>query len=72
MRVAYIASACILAIIISLLPKLIQARIWVLRRVHLFKLADWHERNSAAVVTVFRSILAVGILALLVLAIRAA
>ena len=70
-QIAYITAACILAVIISLLPKLIQARVWVLRKVHLFRLADWHERNNAALVTVFRSILAIGILVLLLLTIKA-
>ncbi len=70
-QIAYITAGCILAVIISLLPKLIQARVWVLRKVHLFRLADWHERNNAALVTVFRSILAIGILVLLLLTIKA-
>lgn len=68
-KTAYITAACILVVIILLLPKLIQARVWVLRRVHLFRLADWHERNSAALVTVFRLILAAVILVLLLLTI---
>lgn len=70
-QIAYIIAAGILAVIIALLPRLIQARIWVQRKVRLFRLADWHERNKAALVTVFRSILAVGILVLLLLAIGA-
>ncbi len=63
----YITGACILAVIIAFLPKLIQVRVWVLRRVHLFRLADWHERNIATIVTVLRAILTVLILALLLL-----
>ena len=68
---AYIIAAGILGIILALLPRLIQLRVLILRKLHLFRLADWHERNIAALVTVFRSILAVGILALLLLAIGA-
>ena len=66
-RAVYIVFACILAVCIPLLPKLIQARIWVLRKLHLFRLADWLEQNSAHLVTVIRVVLAVAILILLLL-----
>lgn len=57
----------ILAVCIILLPKLVQARVWVLRKMHLFKLADWHERNQSVIVNVVRIVLAVIILVLLLL-----
>ena len=56
---------CILAICIILLPKLVQARVWALRKMHLFKLADWHERNQSVIVQVARIVLVVLILVLL-------
>lgn len=67
MHTIFILGACILAVIIPLLPKLIQARVWVLRKVHLFKLADWHERNQVVIVKVVRTVLGVLILVLLLL-----
>ena len=67
-QTVYIIIACILAVCIPLLPKLIQARVWILRKVHLFRLADWFERNSAILVKVFRVIFAVAVLVLLLLA----
>ena len=70
-QILFIAAACILAVIMFLLPKLIRARVWVLRKVRLFRLADWHERNSAALVTVLRSVLTIVILVLLLVAIGA-
>ena len=66
-QTVYIIVACILAVFIPLLPKLIQARVWTLRKVHLFRLADWHERNRVVLVTVFRVIFAAVILVLLLL-----
>jgi hypothetical protein len=56
---------CILAVCILLLPKLVQARVWTLRKIHLFKLADWHERNQSVIVQVARIVLVVLILVLL-------
>jgi hypothetical protein len=50
-QTVYIIVACILAVCIPLLPKLVQARVWTLRKVHLFRLADWHERNKVVLVT---------------------
>jgi hypothetical protein len=54
-----------------LLPKLVQARVWVLRKMHLFKLADWHEQNQFIIVKVVRIVLAVIILVLLLLMVGA-
>jgi len=71
MQGIFILVACILAICILLLPKLIQARVWVLRKVHLFRLADWHERNQFVIVKVGRIVLAVIILVLLLLTVAA-
>ena len=65
MQSIFIFVACILAICILLLPKLVQARVWVLRKMHLFKLVDWHERNQIFIVKVARIVLAVIILPLL-------
>ena len=65
MHITFILRACILAVIIPLLPKLIRVRVWVLRKMHLFKLADWHERNLVVIVQVVRTVLAVLILVLL-------
>ena len=56
---------CILAVCIIMLPKLVQARVWALRKMHLFKLADWHERNQSVIVQVARIVLVVLILVLL-------
>ena len=66
-RIVFIIVACILAVCIPLLPKLVQARVWTLRKVHLFRLADWHERNRVVLVIVFRVIFAAVILVLLLL-----
>ncbi len=65
MPTIFILVACILAICIPLLPKFVQARVWVLRKMHLFKLADWHERNQVEIVKVVRIIFAAVILVLL-------
>jgi len=63
----YIIVACILAVCIPLLPKLVQARVWILRKVHLFRLADLLERNRVVLVMMFRVIFAAVILVLLLL-----
>ncbi len=68
-RGLYIIGAFVLAVLIPFLPKLIQARVWIMRRAHLFRLADWHERNRVVLVRVLRAILAVAILVLLLLAV---
>lgn len=65
MHTIFILVACILAVFIPFLPKLVQARVWVLRKMHLFKLADWHEQNQVVIVKVVRIIFAVLILVLL-------
>ena len=67
-QIVFIIVACILAVCIPLLPKLVQARVWTLRKLHLFRLADWHERNIVVLVTMFRVIFAAVILVLLLLA----
>lgn len=67
----FIFVACILAICIPLLPKFVQARVWVLRKMHLYKLADWHERNQIFIVKVVRIVFAVFILVLLLLTVGA-
>ena len=67
----FIFVACILAILIFILPKLIQARIWVLRKMHLFKLADWHERNQIFIVKIVRIVFTVFIIILLLLTVAA-
>jgi hypothetical protein len=66
-RTVYIVIACILAVIIPLLPKLVQLRVWILRKVHLFRLADWLELNSVRLVTISRVVLTVAIVILLLL-----
>jgi hypothetical protein len=66
----FILVVCILAVFL-LLPKLVQARVWALRKMHLFKLADWHERNQFVIVKVVRIVLAVIILVLLLLMVGA-
>ena len=71
MQGIFIFVACILAICIPLLPKFVQARVWVLRKMHLFKLADWHERNQIFIVKVVRTVFAVIILVLLLLMVGA-
>ena len=58
LEIVYITVACILAVCIPLMPRLIQLRVWGLRKIHLFRLADWHERNQVVLVKVFRVILA--------------
>ena len=66
-QTVYIIIVCILAVCIPFLPKIIQARVWILRKVHLFSLADWHERNSVVLVRVLRVIFAAVILVVLLL-----
>jgi hypothetical protein len=70
MQGIFLLVACILAVCI-LVPKLVQARVWALRKMHLFKLADWHERNQFVIVKVVRIVLAVIILVLLLLMVGA-
>jgi hypothetical protein len=70
MQGMFILVVCILAVFL-LLPKLVQARVWALRKMHLFKLADWHERNQFVIVKVVRIVLAVIILVLLLLMVGA-
>jgi hypothetical protein len=67
-QTVYIIIACILAVCIPLLPKIIQVRVWILRKIHLFRLGDWVERNAVVLVKVFRVIFAAAILVLLLLA----
>ena len=63
----YAIVASILAVLIYFMPKLIQLRVWITRKIHLFKLADWIERNSVLIVKGIRVILAAVILVLLLL-----
>jgi len=63
----YAIIACILAVLFFFMPKLIQIRVWVLRKIHLYKLADWIERNSVVIVKWARVFLAIVILILLLL-----
>ena len=67
-RIVFIIVACILAVFIHMLPKLVQSRVLTLRNLHLFRLADWHERNIVVLVTMFRVIFAAVTLVLLLLA----
>lgn len=69
-QIVLIVVACFLALCIPLLPRIIQLRVWVMRKLHLLRLADWHERNMAVLVKVFRVILAAILLVLLLLAVR--
>ena len=71
MHTIFILVACILAVLIPILPKLVQARVWALRKMHLFKLADWHERNLVVIVKMVRIVFAVVILVLLLLTVVA-
>ena len=71
MQPIFILVACILAVCILFLPKLVQARVWTLRKMHLFKLADWHERNQIVIVKAGRILFAVVILVLLLLMVGA-
>ena len=63
----YAIVACVLAVLIYYMPKLIQVRVWITRKIHLFRLANWIERNSVLIVKVVRVILAAVILVLLLL-----
>ena len=63
----YAIVASILAVLIYFMPKLIQLRVWITRKIHLFRLADWIERNSVLIVKVVRVILAAVILVLVLL-----
>ena len=65
MPTIFILVACILVICIPLLPIFVKMRVWVLRKMHLFKLADWHERNQVEIVKVVRIIFVAVILVLL-------
>ena len=67
MQTFFIFMAYILAILILVLPKLVKMRVWVLRKLHLFKLADWYERNQFVIVRVVRIIFLVAIIILLLL-----
>lgn len=55
----------ITAALIPLAPKLLRLRIYVLRKVHLKWLADFHERNFKVLVVIMRSIWVMIIVALL-------
>lgn len=70
LQTVYIIVACILAVCIPLLPKIIQARVWGLRKLHLYGLADWHERNRVILVKVFRVVFAATILVLVLLTVE--
>ena len=63
----YVILIFILAVLIFFMPQLIQARIWITRKIHLFRLADWMERNSVVIVKWARLFLAAVILFLLFL-----
>lgn len=65
MPTIFILVAFILAVCIPLLPIFVKIRVWVLRKMHLFKLADWHERNQVKIVKVVRIIFVAVILILL-------
>ena len=66
-RIMYAIAVCILAVLIYFMPKLFQFRVWITRKIHLYKLADWNERNSVLFVKGGRVILAAIILLLLLL-----
>ena len=69
-RIAYLINICILVILMLLMPKLIEGRVKVTRKMGLLRIADWHERNLEVIVKVVRMIFAVIILILLLLTAR--
>ena len=66
-RIIYAIAVCILAVSIYFMPKIFQFRVWMARKIHLYKLADWTDRNSVLIVKGARVILAAIILLLLLL-----
>ena len=54
----FLIVAGIIALIIPIVPKVLQLRILVLRKLRLKSLADWHERGSAGIILTARIILA--------------
>ncbi len=65
--IAYIINIPILVILMLLMPRLIQGRVRVTRKMGLLRIADWHERNLIVIVKVVRVIFSVIILVLLLL-----
>jgi hypothetical protein len=57
-------------IIIPLVPKMIALRVRVLRYFHLYRLADWHERNARGITVGVRILFALAAAFLLVDGIR--
>lgn len=55
--VLLIVAVLMLTVMIPLVPKMIVLRARVLRWFHLYRLADWHERNASTLVPIVRTII---------------
>jgi hypothetical protein len=51
--------AVLMAVLIPLVPRMVQIRIAVLRKLHFHRMADFHERHGEGIVWAVRGILAV-------------
>jgi hypothetical protein len=64
-QIVLLIVVAVTAALIPLAPKLLQLRISILRKIHLIRLANWHERHSKALVLAMRLIWVAIILLLL-------
>lgn len=64
--------AAVTAIQIPIAPKMLRLRVFVLRKVHLNWLANFHEKNSRGLVVAMRSIMVMIIVVLLWIALSGA
>ncbi len=62
--------AALFVLLTPIVPQMLNLRIRVLRWMHLYALADWHERNIRVLVPVVRIILVVFALVLMAVGMR--
>ena len=65
------ALAAIMICLIPLVPRLLNVRICILRKIRLRRLADWHQRNFEGIIVAVRVIMAIMALILVGLGIDA-
>ncbi|MEZ5359377.1 MAG: hypothetical protein R3F48_11165 [Candidatus Zixiibacteriota bacterium] len=69
--VYYFGFAAVMAGIIPIVPKMLNLRIWVLNKLHLKGLANWHRRAATPIIITVRMIFAVVSIILIWLGVQA-
>jgi hypothetical protein len=69
-NIFYFGGAGILLVLLPFVPRIISLRILALRKIHLFRLADWHERHRERLIPAGRAVMLAIAVALFVIGLR--